>query len=154
MTRTKAAWLPLLAAALWGFAFLFQKSAMSHVGPLTFIGARGVVASLALAPRHADPGCERAGASGAHVAVRNGAPGAARDGAAGGVTGAQKHTPERRQALGQIPVSPLSRPHAKTPASGTYAVTSAKQSGVHVVGARRHHDAASCHVVQCPSRRF
>ena len=40
----------LIAAALWGFAFLFQKSAMSHVGPLTFIGARGVLASLALAP--------------------------------------------------------------------------------------------------------
>ncbi len=50
MTRTKAAWLLLLAAALWGLAFLFQKSAMSHVGPLTFVGARGVLASLALAP--------------------------------------------------------------------------------------------------------
>lgn len=50
VTRTKAAWLLLIAAALWGFAFLFQKSAMSHVGPLTFIGARGVVASLVLAP--------------------------------------------------------------------------------------------------------
>jgi drug/metabolite transporter (DMT)-like permease len=50
MTRTKAAGMLLLAAALWGFAFLFQKSAMSHVGPLTFIGARGVVAGLALAP--------------------------------------------------------------------------------------------------------
>jgi drug/metabolite transporter (DMT)-like permease len=40
----------LLAASLWGLAFLFQKSAMRHVGPLTFIGARGVVASVALAP--------------------------------------------------------------------------------------------------------
>jgi drug/metabolite transporter (DMT)-like permease len=50
MTRTKAAFLLLLAAACWGFAFLFQKSAMRHVGPLTFIVARAVVASLALAP--------------------------------------------------------------------------------------------------------
>jgi drug/metabolite transporter (DMT)-like permease len=50
MTRTKAAALLLLAAAVWGLAFLFQKSAMRHIGPLTFIGARGVVATLALAP--------------------------------------------------------------------------------------------------------
>ncbi|MEY2930313.1 MAG: hypothetical protein RL033_1062 [Pseudomonadota bacterium] len=50
MTRTKAAWMLLLAAALWGFAFLFQKRAMSHVGPLTFIASRGVVASVALVP--------------------------------------------------------------------------------------------------------
>ena len=50
MTRTKAALMLLLAAAVWGFAFLFQKSAMRHVEPLTFIAARGVVAGLALAP--------------------------------------------------------------------------------------------------------
>jgi drug/metabolite transporter (DMT)-like permease len=50
MTRPKAALLLLLAAAVWGLAFLFQKSAMRHVGPLTFIAARGVVASMALAP--------------------------------------------------------------------------------------------------------
>lgn len=40
----------LLAAVIWGFAFLFQKSAMSHIGPLAFIAARGLVATLALAP--------------------------------------------------------------------------------------------------------
>jgi drug/metabolite transporter (DMT)-like permease len=50
MTRNRAASLLLLAAAVWGLAFLFQKSAMRHIGPLTFIGARGVVATAALAP--------------------------------------------------------------------------------------------------------
>jgi drug/metabolite transporter (DMT)-like permease len=35
---------------VWGLAFLFQKSAMRHIGPLTFIAARGVVATAALAP--------------------------------------------------------------------------------------------------------
>lgn len=50
MTRNKAASLLLLAAAVWGLAFLFQKSAMRHIGPLTFIGARGLVATVALAP--------------------------------------------------------------------------------------------------------
>lgn len=38
------------SAAIWGFAFLFQKSAMEHVGPLLFIAARGSVAALVLAP--------------------------------------------------------------------------------------------------------
>jgi drug/metabolite transporter (DMT)-like permease len=50
MTRNKAALLLLLAAAVWGLAFLFQKSAMRHIGPLTFIAARGVVAAVTLAP--------------------------------------------------------------------------------------------------------
>jgi drug/metabolite transporter (DMT)-like permease len=50
MTRNKAALLLLLAAAVWGLAFLFQKSAMRHIGPLTFVGARGVVATIALGP--------------------------------------------------------------------------------------------------------
>jgi drug/metabolite transporter (DMT)-like permease len=40
----------LLAAAVWGVAFLFQKSAMDHVGPLAFIAARGALAAVALAP--------------------------------------------------------------------------------------------------------
>jgi drug/metabolite transporter (DMT)-like permease len=40
----------LLAAAVWGVAFLFQKSAMAHVGPLAFIAARGALAAAALAP--------------------------------------------------------------------------------------------------------
>lgn len=40
----------LFAAAIWGTAFVFQKSAMEHVGPLTFVAARCAVAALALAP--------------------------------------------------------------------------------------------------------
>src|SRR5262245_13511964 len=50
MSRLNADLALLLAAAVWGVAFLFQKSAMDHVGPLAFIAARGAVATLALAP--------------------------------------------------------------------------------------------------------
>jgi len=50
MKRLSADLVLLLAAVIWGVAFLFQKSAMGHVGPLTFIAARCVLAALALAP--------------------------------------------------------------------------------------------------------
>jgi drug/metabolite transporter (DMT)-like permease len=50
MSRLNADLALLFAAAVWGVAFLFQKSAMDHVGPLAFIAARGAVAALALAP--------------------------------------------------------------------------------------------------------
>ena len=40
----------LLAALIWGVAFYFQKTAMNHVGPLLFIGLRGIVAAFALLP--------------------------------------------------------------------------------------------------------
>jgi drug/metabolite transporter (DMT)-like permease len=50
MRRIHADLLLLIAAAVWGFAFLFQKSATVHVGPLQFVTARGVVAALALLP--------------------------------------------------------------------------------------------------------
>ncbi len=40
----------LFIAVIWGVAFLFQKSAMAHVGPFAFIAARGFVAALVLAP--------------------------------------------------------------------------------------------------------
>jgi drug/metabolite transporter (DMT)-like permease len=50
MSRLHADIALLFAAAVWGVAFLFQKSAMDHVGPLAFIAARGLVAALALAP--------------------------------------------------------------------------------------------------------
>ncbi len=50
MSRLNADLALLLAAAVWGVAFLFQKSAMDHVGPLAFIAARGGLAALALAP--------------------------------------------------------------------------------------------------------
>ncbi|HEX5998978.1 MAG TPA: DMT family transporter [Hyphomicrobiaceae bacterium] len=50
MSRLHADFALLLAAVVWGVAFLFQKSAMEHVGPLTFIAARGWLAAVALAP--------------------------------------------------------------------------------------------------------
>jgi drug/metabolite transporter (DMT)-like permease len=50
MRRLHADLLILLAAAIWGFAFYFQKTAMDHIGPFLFISARAGVAALALAP--------------------------------------------------------------------------------------------------------
>ncbi len=50
MRRLHADLLLVFAAVIWGVAFVFQKTAMDHVGPLTFIAARGAVAVLALAP--------------------------------------------------------------------------------------------------------
>lgn len=50
MHRLQADLLLLLAAVLWGTAFYFQKTAMEHVGPILFVTARAVVATLALAP--------------------------------------------------------------------------------------------------------
>jgi drug/metabolite transporter (DMT)-like permease len=50
MSRLHADITLLFAAAVWGIAFLFQKSAMGHIGPLAFIAARGLIAALALAP--------------------------------------------------------------------------------------------------------
>ena len=66
MNRLNADLILLAAAAIWGLAFLFQKSAMAHVGPLTFIAARGALAALALAPlawrEHARAARDHAGA--------------------------------------------------------------------------------------------
>ena len=50
MTRLRADLLLLAAAAVWGLAFVFQKTAMDALGPATFIAARGLVAAVALAP--------------------------------------------------------------------------------------------------------
>jgi drug/metabolite transporter (DMT)-like permease len=50
MSRLKADLLILIAAAIWGLAFVFQKTAMGAVGPYTFIAARAVVAAIVLAP--------------------------------------------------------------------------------------------------------
>lgn len=50
MTRLRADLLLLVAAALWGIAFYFQKEAMTHVGVFTFIAARSTLAALALTP--------------------------------------------------------------------------------------------------------
>lgn len=50
MTRVRADLLLVLAAAIWGLAFYFQKGAMAHVGPMLFLGLRAAVAAVALAP--------------------------------------------------------------------------------------------------------
>lgn len=50
MTRLRADLLLFACAAIWGFAFLFQKSAMDHIGPFTFVGSRALLATLVLAP--------------------------------------------------------------------------------------------------------
>jgi len=46
----KADALLLLAAAIWGFAFVAQRIGMEHVGPFTFNAARFALGSLALVP--------------------------------------------------------------------------------------------------------
>lgn len=50
MNRLAADLLLLLTAAIWGLAFVFQKTAMDVIGPYTFIASRSVVAALALLP--------------------------------------------------------------------------------------------------------
>lgn len=50
MTRFRADLLLFACAAIWGFAFLFQKAAMEHIGPFTFVGARALLATMVLAP--------------------------------------------------------------------------------------------------------
>lgn len=50
MRRIHADLLLVLAAVVWGVAFVFQKTAMEHIGPILFIAARSAVAVLALAP--------------------------------------------------------------------------------------------------------
>lgn len=50
MTRLQADFVLLFAAGLWGVAFYFQKDAMAHLGPWTFIASRAGLAVLVLAP--------------------------------------------------------------------------------------------------------
>jgi drug/metabolite transporter (DMT)-like permease len=50
LSRLSADLLLVVAAVVWGLAFVYQKSAMAVIGPFTFIAARSVVAALALAP--------------------------------------------------------------------------------------------------------
>jgi drug/metabolite transporter (DMT)-like permease len=50
MTRLRADLLLLLAAGIWGLAFIFQKTAMASIGPFTFIAARATLATVALLP--------------------------------------------------------------------------------------------------------
>jgi len=50
ISRTQANLVILACAAIWGSAFLFQKAAMSHMGPLLFVAMRCLIAAIALAP--------------------------------------------------------------------------------------------------------
>lgn len=50
MPRSLALSCLLLATAIWGFAFIAQKSAMDAMGPLTFTGARFLLGGLLILP--------------------------------------------------------------------------------------------------------
>ena len=50
MSRLTANILLLLAAIVWGAAFVAQSTAMDSIGPLAFIGIRFVLAAMAVAP--------------------------------------------------------------------------------------------------------
>lgn len=50
MNALKSNLLLLLAAAIWGFAFVAQRVGMEHVGPYTFNGIRFLLGSLSLIP--------------------------------------------------------------------------------------------------------
>lgn len=50
MNRFVADLLLLLTAAIWGLAFVFQKTAMDAIGPYTFIASRTALAALVLLP--------------------------------------------------------------------------------------------------------
>ncbi|UYQ73359.1 DMT family transporter [Pelagibacterium flavum] len=50
MSRSLALFCLLLATAIWGFAFIAQKSAMEAMGPLTFTGARFLLGGLLILP--------------------------------------------------------------------------------------------------------
>jgi drug/metabolite transporter (DMT)-like permease len=48
--RSKSNLLLLLAAAIWGFAFVAQRVGMDYIGPFTFNGVRFALGSLSLVP--------------------------------------------------------------------------------------------------------
>lgn len=48
--RLRANLLLLLAAVIWGFAFVAQRSGMEHVGPLSFNAVRFLIGGLVLVP--------------------------------------------------------------------------------------------------------
>ncbi|RDE08776.1 DMT family transporter [Pelagibacterium lacus] len=50
MSRTAALACLFVATAIWGFAFIAQKSAMDAMGPLTFTGARFLLGGLLILP--------------------------------------------------------------------------------------------------------
>ncbi|HUS97222.1 MAG TPA: DMT family transporter [Hyphomicrobiaceae bacterium] len=48
MRRLHADMILLAIAAIWGLAFVFQKTAMDHIGPFLFLASRSIIAALAL----------------------------------------------------------------------------------------------------------
>lgn len=50
MSRPIAVLLLVIATAIWGLAFVAQKSAMDHLGPLSFSGARFLLGGVVLLP--------------------------------------------------------------------------------------------------------
>ena len=40
----------LLTAAIWGLAFVFQRTGMDHIGPITFVFGRFFIAAIAILP--------------------------------------------------------------------------------------------------------
>jgi drug/metabolite transporter (DMT)-like permease len=48
MSRLYADIMLLAIAAIWGLAFVFQKTAMSHIGPFLFLAARAMIAAAVL----------------------------------------------------------------------------------------------------------
>ncbi len=50
MTPARADHLVLIAAAIWGVAYVFQKTAMSDIGPFTYVAGRAIIAFLCLLP--------------------------------------------------------------------------------------------------------
>ena len=76
MTRFRADLALVFSAAVWGLAFVFQKSAMSYISPLAFIAARGIIAALVLAPlawREASRAAGPAGPGLTRIALAGGA---------------------------------------------------------------------------------
>ncbi|MEM9355368.1 MAG: DMT family transporter [Pseudomonadota bacterium] len=50
MRRIHANIMLLAIAAIWGLAFVYQKTAMDHIGPYLFLASRSIIAALALLP--------------------------------------------------------------------------------------------------------
>lgn len=48
MSRIQADILLVVAAALWGFGYFFQKTAMADIGPFTFVASRAIIAAICL----------------------------------------------------------------------------------------------------------
>jgi drug/metabolite transporter (DMT)-like permease len=50
MSRPVAVLLLVICTMLWGFAFIMQKTAMDHMGPLTYAGSRYLLGTIVLIP--------------------------------------------------------------------------------------------------------